>query len=519
VFQDVRGRYQSEGQFVEVRPHIDNPKSGDVDENTDTYDTIEWLLKHVPNNNGKVGVRGMSYPGFFTSASIIDSHPAIKAASIEAPVTNEFEGDDAYRNGAFMLAEEFLFYSDFFKPRTDRPTLPPSNFGHEFDYGTKDGYQYFLQHGPDLADIATVIKNSYFDENVKNNTYDEFWHSRDISQHMLGIKCAVLNVGGWFDAEDLAGTFRTYHAIERNNPGIFNVLVVGPWMHGDWVRSEGKSLGPLDFNSATSDFFREHIAFPFFELYLKGKGDARLPEAYAFETGSNVWRQYDTWPPKNTQHKTIYLHGSGKLSFNPPAANEPAYDEYVSDPAHPVPYVEHPSTELDSEYMYGDQRFAAKRNDVLTYVSDPLPQDVTIVGSVSPHLQVSTSGTDADFDVKLIDVYPEYAKDGGYAQLVRGEPMRAKFRNSKTWDKPEAMVPDQVTPVNFEMQDVNHTFRRGHLIMVQIQSSWFPLTDLNPQAFVDTATAKKSDFVKATQRVYHSTSQASGIGVEVMPTQ
>ena len=537
VFQDVRGRYMSEGQFLDMRPHVDPSKPGDTNESTDMYDTVEWLLKHVPGNNGKVGIWGVSYGGFYTSNSIIDSHPAIKAASPQAPMTNLFEGDDAYHGGAFMLAANFSFYGGFFKPRVGATELPPSrdNF-RGFDYGTTDGYDFFLQHGPALSDIAALAKNPFFDDQYQHNTKDAYWQSRDLSQHMKGIKCAVLTVGGWFDAEDLWGPFRTYHAVEKNNPGIANSLVIGPWVHGGWGRYEGKGLGRVQFNSATGDFYREHIVFPFFEQHLKGAADAHLPEAYVFETGSNTWRQYDAWPPKNTQQKTIYLHANGKLSFDPPAAGETAFDEYVSDPAHPVPFVSYAATAVPQEYMLSDQRFAAKRPDVLTYMSEPLADDITIAGPLAPHLHVSTSGTDSDFDVKLIDVYPaDYdlslaepdretprpdvpmptEKMGGYQQLVRGEPMRAKFRNS--WSKPEPMPANQVTPLNFEMQDVNHTFRRGHRIMVQIQSSWFPLTDMNPQKFINTATAKSSDFVKATQRVYHTPKEPSGIVVDVLP--
>ncbi|HVZ17347.1 MAG TPA: CocE/NonD family hydrolase [Terriglobales bacterium] len=532
VLQDVRGRYQSEGEFVEMRPHIDHPQTGQTDESTDMYDTVDWLLKHVPNNNGKVGIWGISYGGFFTSSSIIDSHPAIKAASPEAPMTNEFQGDDVYHGGAFMLNGNYEFYSAYFRQRAGLE-FPPDPWP-EFQYGTTDGYDYFLQHGPDLTSIAVTIKNPLFDANYQHNTYDDYWRARDISQHMHGIKCAVLTVGGWFDAEDLSGPIRTYHAIETGNPGISNTLVVGPWAHGQWAWGEGKSMGRVPFNSATVEFYKEHIIFPFFEHYLKGKDDPMLSEAFVFETGSNVWRQYDAWPPKNAQQKTIYLHANGRLSFDPPAANEAALDEYVSDPAHPVPFVSYTTLNVPQEYMVSDQRFASKRPDVLTYVSEPLTDDVTIAGPVSPKLHVATSGTDSDFDVKLIDVYPpDYDKSlgdvdethtdvpiprekmGGYQQLVRGEPMRAKFRNSLS--KPEPMTPNQITPLNFEMQDVNHTFRRGHRIMVQIQSSWFPLTDLNPQKFVDTAKAKPADFTKATERVYHTPQAASGIVVGVVP--
>lgn len=538
VFQDVRGRYQSEGQFVEMRPNLDNPKPGEVDESTDTYDTVEWLLKHVPNNNGKVGIWGISYPGFFTSASIINSHPAIKAASPEAPMTNLFEGDDGYHGGAFMLGANFDFYS-IFHPRGADLELPPvTNQGRNFMYGTTDGYEYFLEHGPDLTSIAQTIKNPLFDDQMRHNTEDDYWKPRDLSQHMKGIKCAVLTVGGWFDAEDLWGPFRTYHAIEKNNPGIANAIVVGPWVHGGWARYQGESLGRVQFNSATGEFWREHIIFPFFEQYLKGNGDAKLPEAYMFETGSNVWRQYDAWPPKQAQQKMLYLHAGGELSFAAPAAaGGSEFDEYVSDPKKPVPFIGYAATGIPQEYMLSDQRFAAKRPDVLTYETEPLTEDVTIAGPLAPKLYVSTSGTDSDYVVKLIDVYPaDYdaapakppatppkdvampaEKMGGYQQLVRGEPMRAKFRNSKAWDKPEAMVPNQVTPVNFTMQDVNHTFRRGHRIMVQIQSSWFPLVDMNPQTFVDTAKATKVDFVKAKERVYHSAGQPSGIEIGVVP--
>ncbi|MEO8725601.1 MAG: CocE/NonD family hydrolase [Acidobacteriaceae bacterium] len=542
VFQDVRGRYQSEGRFIEMRPSVDPPKAGATDESTDTYDTVEWLLKHVPNNNGKVGIWGISYPGFFTSASIINSHPAIKAASPEAPMTNLFEGDDGYHGGAFMLAANFDFYS-IFRPRATDLELPPVvSAGRNFQYGVGDGYEYFLEHGPDLTSIAAGIKNPLFDDQMNHNTEDAYWKPRDLSQHMKGIKCAVLTVGGWFDAEDLWGPFRTYHAIEKNNPGIFNALVVGPWVHGGWARYQGESLGRVQFNSATGEFWREHIIFPFFEQYLKGNGDAKLPEAYVFETGSNVWKQYDAWPPQQVRRKTLYVHAGGKLSFEPPSPGdkEAEFDEYVSDPKKPVPFIGYAATGVPQEYMLSDQRFAAKRPDVLTYQTEPLAEDVTISGPIAPQLRVSTSGTDSDYVVKLIDVYPDdydagaprppnatppkdvpmpVEKMGGYQMLVRGEPMRAKFRNSKSWDKPEAMVPNQVTAVNYQMQDVNHTFRRGHRIMIQIQSSWFPLIDMNPQTFVDTAKATKADFVKATERVYHSPSEASGVQVGVMPKE
>jgi hypothetical protein len=540
VMQDVRGRYMSEGTFVEMRPHIDNKKSKqEVDDSTDLYDTIDWLLKNVPNNNGNAGIWGISYPGFYTSASIIDSHPALKAASPQAPMTDLFKGDDAYHGGAFMLAANFGFYA-FFKPQ-ENPQLPKQSA--PFDWGTKDGYEFLLNAGP----IGTLKKymegNSWlWDDQVHHNTYDDYWKARNLAPHMKNIHCAVLTVGGWFDAEDLQGPFSTFHAIDQQNQGIFNALVVGPWVHGGWARYDGEHLGRVSFASNTGEYYRTKILFPFFEQYLKGAGDAKLPKAYVFETGTNTWRQYSAWPPPNAEHKTLYFQANGGLSFDPPAgdaaAGNAAFDEYVSDPAKPVPFVNYTALNVPQEYMLSDQRFADSRTDVLVYETPVLTEDVTIAGPISPKLFVSTSGTDSDFDVKLIDVYPAEFPDskqdarpeergkrkdvgapeftmGGYQQLVRGEPFRGKFRRS--FEKPEAFTPGKVEELSYTIQDVNHTFRRGHRIMVQVQSSWFPLTDRNPQTFVNIPDAKPSDFVKATERVYHSKSQASGIGVGVVP--
>jgi putative CocE/NonD family hydrolase len=536
VLQDVRGRYLSEGTFVEMRPHIDKPAKGDVDESTDTYDTIEWLLKHVPNNNGQAGIWGISYPGFFTSASIIDSHPALKAASPQAPMTDLFMGDDAYHGGAFMLLANFGFYN-FFKPRA-APGLPPRTRG-AFEWGTADAYDFFLKMGP-LANADKLYfqgKNSLWNDQVNHTTYDSYWQARDLSRHMKGVKCAVLVVGGWFDAEDLAGPFRTYRAMKKNNPGTFNGLVVGPWSHGGWARFEGQRFGRVAFGAQTAEYYREHIIFPFFEQHLKGKGDAKLQQATMFETGTNVWRQYRAWPPPNTEKRTLYFHAHGKLSFEPPTESEESFDEYVSDPQKPVPYISYAATSVPQEYMVSDQRFAAKRSDVLVYQTETLSTDVTIAGPITPHLHVATSGTDSDFVIKLIDVYPsdyqpnqpgqldprELQTDvrlpvesmNGYQQLVRGEPFRGKFR--KSFEHPEPFVPGQVAPLAFEMPDVNHTFRRGHRIMVQVQSSWFPLVDLNPQTFVNIPDASLADFQKATQQIHRSSKRPSGIVVSIMP--
>jgi uncharacterized protein len=536
VFQDVRGRYMSEGNFVEMRPHIDDKKSKqDVDDSSDLYDTIDWLLKNVPNNNGKAGIWGISYPGFFTSASMIDSHPALKAASPQAPMTDLFMGDDAYHGGAFMLAANFEFYV-YFKPQQN-PQLPPKGRS-QFDWGTKSAYDFYLNAGP-ISNLSKYLggASALWDDQVHHDTYDAYWKARNLAPHMKNIHCAVLTVGGWFDAEDLYGPFATFHSVDEKNPGIFNALVVGPWVHGGWARYEGKHLGRVEFASDTGEYYRKNIVFPFFEQNLKGNGEGKLPKAYVFETGTNVWRQYSAWPPKNRESKTLYFQSGGGLSFDAPRSDASEFDEYLSDPAKPVPFVDYAALEVPQEYMVSDQRFADSRTDVLVYQTPPLEEDVTIAGPISPKLFVSTSGTDSDFDVKLVDVYPaDYPADkkedgeeeekprkdvpepeftmSGYQQLVRGEPFRGKFRHS--FEKPEPFTPGKVEEISFSMQDVNHTFRRGHRIMVQLQSSWFPLTDRNPQTFVNIPDAKPSDFVKATERVYHSRQQASGIAVGVL---
>jgi uncharacterized protein len=524
VCGDARGRYESEGVFQEMNPHIDDKKSNkDVDESTDMYDTVEFLLKHVENNNGKVGIAGISYPGFYTSASIIDSHPAIKAASPQAPMTNLFFNDDGYHGGAFMLAANHGFYVNF---------KPP------YDFGTPDGYRYYLQAGPtENLDKAFDGSNFLFHDQVVHTTYDEYWKKRDLSLHMKNIHAAVMTVGGWFDAEDLSGPFKTFHAIDEFNPGAVNTLVVGPWTHGGWSIWDGDKLGDVNFGSKTGVFFRAQIQFPFFEYYLKGVdkskgGGVPLPKAYVFETGSNVWKKYDAWPPKSAAAKMLYFHAGGRLSFEAPT-EKAGVDEYVSDPAHPVPFVNYPTDTVPQRYMDDDQRFATRRPDVLVYETEPLTEDVTIAGPVRPKLKVASTGTDSDFVMKLIDVYPEDFPNppsdavgkrvlgaapilmGGYEQLVRGEPMRAKFRDS--WEKPTALTPGKMVSVNAEMPDINHTFRTGHRIMVQVQSSWFPLVDRNPQTFVDIPFAKPEQFVKATESVYRNADAASGVEVLVVP--
>lgn len=523
VNQDVRGRYQSDGMFQEMTPAKDKKSSAkDVDESSDTYDTIEWLLKNVADNNGKAGIYGISYPGFFAAAAMADSHPALKAASPQAPVTDLYMGDDAYHNGAFMLEANFGFYT-VFRPRTGLE-FPPKQWPR-FDYGTNDGYEFYLQMSS-LANSKKLLMQpeSYWDDQIVHANYDDYWKARNISAHLKNVHCAVMAVGGLFDAEDLVGPYRVFRAVAESNPNTPNMLVEGPWVHGGWASTAGERLGAVSFAGKNSEYFNDQVLLPFFQQYLKDAPDAKLPKALMFETGTNVWRRYDTWPPRNAQAKNLYFAAGGKLTFAPPSEAAGAYDEYVSDPNRPVPFVETEATDVPQEYMDADQRFAAKRPDVLVYVSEPLVEDVTVAGAVAPRLWVSSSGTDSDFDVKLIDVYPMNFPDpepnpkevhmGGYQQLVRGEPFRAKFRHS--FEKPEPLTPNQPAELNFSLPDVNHTFRRGHRIMVQIQSSWFPLTDRNPQKFLNIPDAQAEDFQKATERVYRGGAQSSSIVLPVL---
>ncbi len=546
VFQDVRGRHKSEGVFIDMTPHKPNKKSNaDVDESTDMFDSAEWLLKNIPNHNGKIGLWGISYPGFYVSASIIDSHPAIKAASPQAPVTDMYMNDDSYHGGAFMLAANFGFYTSF--KSQENPTTRPQKWD-PFDYATGDGYEFFLKHGT-LANLNKLIdKPEYFmwRNNWENDRYDTFWKSRNIANHLKNIKTAVLTVGGFFDAEDPQGPLTTYRAIEKNNPAIYNGLVMGPWVHGGWARVDGEHIGMVNFAGKTSEYFQKNIIFPFFEKNLKdGVGpkstdtkaaDIKFAKAHIFESGTNIWRQFPSWPPAQVRPTTLYFHDGGKLSYNAPAAAEPAFDSYISDPAKPVPFIGYTAIGVPQEYMVGDQRFASTRPDVLTYQTDILETDITIAGPIVPKLFVATSGTDSDWVVKLIDVYPSEMEDGksegrdprekdvappkiklaGYQQLIRGEPFRGKYRNS--WENPEPFTPNVPTAVNFTMPDVMHTFRRGHRVMVQVQSSWFPLVDRNPQVFMRIPDAKPEDFKVAAQRVYRSAQMPSGVVLQVMPS-
>lgn len=526
VCQDVRGRWDSEGTWVEMTPSTDGHG---IDESTDTSDTIDYLLKNVPGNNGRVGILGISYPGFYTAASIVDSHPAIKAASPQAPIIDYYMGDDSVHGGAYMLQANHTFYVHYFKQKNPLTQEPKDTF----KYPTDDLYTYFLQKGS-LSNLVfpagSVIP--YFQDQIVHPNYDSYWQTRDIAPHMHGVKAAVLDVGGWFDAEDLSGPVKVFHAIDRLSPQApENTLVEGPWVHGGWARTNGDFLGNISFGQTTAVRYRDQIEAPFLDHYLKDKPLTAFSKVIAFETGSDTWHNYTAWPPPAAKPRLLYLQPGHALTWSAPTATD-SKDSYVSDPANPVPYTtDRTSEDVPKAYMDEDQRFVAKRPDVLVFQTEPLAEDITVAGPVSPKLRIASTGTDSDFDVKLIDVYPaDYIGDesvtskgqpapasalDNFQMLVRGEPFRAKFRNS--FEKPAPLSPGQVTPVNFTMQDVNHTFRKGHRIMVQIQSSWFPLTDRNPQVFMDISKAKPEDFKKATETVFHQADAPSAVELLVLP--
>ena len=530
AYQDVRGRYLSDGEWIEVRPHKAVKAAGDTDESTDTWDTVDWLVKHVPCNNGRVGLWGISYPGFYASAGMIDAHPALVAVSPQAPVTDYYLGDDSFHNGAFMLAANFGFYTAF-KARPGPPQPPGPRV--PFDFGTPDGYEFYLGLGPlwSGAERHGLNSNPHWRINLEHTTYDEFWKARSIWRHFRNITPAVLTVGGWFDAEDLMGPLRTYRTLRAESPKTNQRLVMGPWTHGSWARGDGRRVGNVDFGQPTAEYYREQIEFPFFAHHLKARPIGDLPTASMFETGTNRWRAFDTWPPRSVAPRAFYLLADSVLGTDPPVEPRDAFDEYVSDPARPVPYVGHVQMGMQGDYMTEDQRFAVTRPDVLVYGTPPLDDDLTVLGPIAVELHVSTSGTDADFVVKVIDVYPgdyptpewtgpgprpaNHVRLGGYQQLVRGEPFRGKFRRS--FERPEPFTPGEPDVIRFELPDVAHTFRRGHRVMVHVQSSWFPLVDRNPQTFTDIPRARPEDFKPATQRVYRSAARPSSIALLVEP--
>ena len=524
VYQDVRGRYMSEGINLEVTPYLSIKKnSKDVDENSDTYDAVDWLVKNIKNNNGRAGLYGISYPGFYATASLPNAHPAIKAVSPQAPVTDEFVGDDANHNGAFFLLDNFSFMNYYGKERNG----PVEDYGSQmFDYKTKDAYDFFLKLGPlKNTQSAHYFNNrSYiWNEYLQHDTYDDYWKARNIRPHLQNIKPAVLVVGGWFDAEDLYGALNIYKAIEKQNPVNKNYLVMGPWTHGSWAGPNWNRFTTYDFGSNTSKYFQDSLETAFFNYYLKDKGNFNAAEATVFETGTNKWKQYKTWPPKESIATPYFLQPNKKLSkIKQPVVNN--YDEYVSDPTNPVPYTKVIQGNRNNGYMAEDQRFAAERKDVILFETNILKEDVTLAGKIIADLQVSLSTTDADFIVKLIDVLPakeptpsfmpKGTKMAGLQRLVRAEVMRGKFRESFSTPKP--FIPNKVTNVKFDLNDVAHTFKKGHKIMIQIQSSWFPLIDRNPQKFMRIPDANESDFQKATIRIYHDKKNASKIILPVL---
>lgn len=529
VYQDVRGKYMSEGDFEANRPFIVNKKGKtDVDESSDTFDTIDWLLKNISGNNGKVGSWGISAPGFYTTMTAIEAHPALKIASPQAPVTDWFMGDDRHHNGAFFLMGTFAFLSSYGAPR---PAPTPKGAPSFAAYGTPDSYEFYKNMGPLKNFNEKIFKNQnrVWNQMMENETYNDFWKARTPVPHLKNIKPAVMVVGGWFDQEDLYGPLKTYQGIERNDPKSANLLVMGPWIHGGWARGAGESLGNIRFGSKTSAFYQKEIELPIFNHYLKDQPDPALPKAYIFETGANEWRKYDQWPPKNTVEKRLYMHPDGTLSFSPTMTTmqvgaKPSFNEYISDPNKPVPFTSEIRIVRGSDFMYEDQRFAATRPDVLVYQSEVLKEDLTISGNVLANLFVSTTGTDADFVVKLIDVYPGDApndspinpnmKMGGFQLLIRGEVMRSKFR--KSFSKPEPLTPGKIEHVKFDMQDAAHRFKKGHKIMIQVQSSWFPLVDRNPQKFVNIYKASEQDFQIAKHRLFLSGESSSYVGVRVL---
>lgn len=525
AFQDVRGRNGSEGTFVHVRPHLPHKSRPlDTDESSDAWDTIDWLLRNVPGHNGRVGMFGISYPGFYTSMGMIDSHPALKAASPQAPIADWFIGDDFHHHGAFFLPHAFNFLATFGQTLEEPTRQRP----RPFDHRTPDGYDFFLRLGP-LANVDRLhFKGAihFWPDLAAHPDYDAFWQARNIRPHLRNIRCAVLTAGGWFDAENLFGALETYRAVERQNPGQTNLLVMGPWAHGDWGRGTGESLGNLVFHARTAEDYRTTIELPFFRRHLKDDTTVSLPEATVFETGTSRWRRFDHWPPAEARPVTLFLHPDHRLDWRPPSDGPDAADAFESDPSRPVPFLPKIAIGMTRDYMTEDQRFAATRPDVLVYATELLDEDLTLAGPIDVNLHVSTSGTDADWVVKLIDVYhgdypdptpnPAGVRMGGYQQLIRGEPMRGRFRHG--YDRPEPFVPGRVERLRWVMPDVLHTVRRGHRLMVHLQSTWFPLVDRNPQTYVDNHwDARPEDFRKATHRVHRGGHRASSLSFSVLP--
>jgi uncharacterized protein len=519
AFQDIRGRYTSEGTFVMMRQMRDKKDPKAVDESTDAYDTVDWLIKNVPNNNGKVGMKGVSYPGWTTVMAMVDPHPALKAASPQASPADMFIGDDFHHNGAFRLSYGFEYAT----------MMEGSREQQRFAFGDSDTYNWYLKLGS-LANVNPKYlqgKIPTWNDFAGHPNWDAFWQRQAVLWQLDRPRVPGLHVAGWWDQEDFYGPVRIYQALEKRDTANINFLVVGPWNHGGWGGQSGQKLGPVDFGSHTSRHFRENIEAPWFAYWLKGKGKLSLPEATTFEAGTNTWRGYDDWPPTtNVSARRLYFQGQGKLSFQPPQTtpSDSGYDSYVSDPANPVPYRARPIRPLFqqgstwSRWLMDDQRFLKGRPDVVNWETPPLEEDVTIAGKVMAHLFAATSGSDADWVVKLIDVYPETEPDTvmrGYELMVANDVLRGRFR--KSFEKPDSVVPNKVEEYTIDLHTQNYRFRKGHRIKVQVQSSWFPLIDRNPQKWVPNIfEAKDTDFIKATQRVYRSRNAASYLQVDVV---
>lgn len=537
VTQDVRGRWMSEGEFKAVRPFNANKKGKDIDEASDSYDAIDWLVKNIPNNNGNVGVFGISYPGFYSTMAAASNHPALKAVSPQAPVTNWFIGDDFHHNGAFFQMDAFDFLSAngfaFGVPHPKPVNTPAPSVG----YPIHDNYQFYLNAGS-LKNLTKLTGDSitFWKEMMAHPNYDTFWKARDARNATKNLQPAMLWVGGLFDAEDCWGAWNAYKATEQNNVGkAFNKLVMGPWYHGQWANHDGTHHGNIQFGSNTSEYYQQSLEIPFFNYFLKGKGDAlQIAEATIFITGANKWETFSQWPPLQKQDISMYLQANGKLSTGKPINNNNNFSEYISDPAKPVPYQEDVHFNRSRTYMSGDQRFASRRPDVLVFTSDTLSEDITVTGNVIADIMTSISTTDADFVVKIIDVMPEnlnynnvdiYADNdpvnpypmSGYEMLVRAEVFRGRYR--KSYENPSAFTPGKVEEVKFELPALAHSFKKGHQIMVQIQSSWFPLVDRNPQQFIDIYHCDTKDFIKSTIKVYHNAMHASKIILPIIPNK
>ncbi|MEM6845206.1 MAG: CocE/NonD family hydrolase [Bacteroidota bacterium] len=519
VYEDVRGRYRSEGQYDNMRPNRDS--EDEIDESSDTFDTIEWLLKELgERTNGKVGQWGISYPGFYTIAGAVDAHPALKASSPQAPIS-DFFFDDFHHHGAFLQSYWMTF--PVFGVQHEGPTS--TTWFQMAAPGITDAYQFHKELGPLKNSQQYYADNFFWQQVTEHPNYDEFWQERSILPHLNDIDHAIMTVGGWFDAEDLYGPLNIYKTVERNNPGTFNMLVMGPWSHGDWSRERGsQAVGNIYFGDSISTFYQKEIEYPFFTHFLKDGPAPQSPDAYLYDTGLKEWKKFDTWPPADAPRYTFSFKEGEALQADALVINGDPDDsqvfEYTSDPNHPVPSTEDIKvTFTPRKFMTDDQRFASRRPDVLTFETEPLEEDLTLMGEIMAKLKVSTSGTDADWIVKLIDVMPSDAEESptmqdhlkmpGYQMMVRSEVFRGRFRNS--YEQPEPFEADRITEVEFPLQDVLHTFKKGHKIMIQIHSTWFPYIDRNPQKYVENIfEAEAEDFQTTTMRVHGSSTVEVG---------